>query len=153
MSTTTRQGHATGTPVAAINFNEFWTIVDPDANIGYHKSVYFFDSNPDKTVRLGGTIGPSLTPAVLYLIVVPTGTGNIRWSGNYDYGLQGTEVYNNTTGALAATTTAVVINVVTRIALAIAGLTAGDQVGIEFTGDLDAAANTVSYHVLGVEVQ
>ncbi len=153
MSTITRQGHATGTPAAAIDFNEFWTIVDPDANIGFHKSVYFFDSNPDKTVRIGGTIGPSPTPAALYLIVVPTGTGNIRWSGNFDYGLPGTETYNNTTGALAATTTAAVINVITRIALAVAGLTAGDQVGIEFTGDLDNALNTVSYHVLGVEVR
>ena len=153
MSTITRRGLATGTPVAAINFNEFWAVPNPDANIGFHDSVYFFDSNPNKTVRIIGTIGPNLTPAAVYLIVVPTATGNIRWSGNYDYGLQGTEVYNNTTGALAATTTAVVINVVTRIALAIAGLTAGDQVGIEFTGDLNAAANTASYHVLGVEIR
>jgi len=128
-------------------------VPNPDANIGFHDSVYFVDADPDKTVRIVGTIGPSLTPAAVYLIVVPLATGDIRWSGNYDYGLQGTEVYNNTSGALAATTTGVVINVVTRIALPIAGLTAGDQVGVEFTGDLDAAANTVSYHVLGVEVR
>ena len=153
MSTVQQRGLATATTVPVINYNEFWPVPNPDANIGFHDSVHFGDAQPDKTVRIDGSIGPNLTPAAVYLIVIPTATGNIRWSGNYDFGLQGTEVYNATTGALAATTTAVVINVITRIALPIAGLTAGDQLGIEFTGDLNAAANTVSYHVLGVEVR
>ncbi len=152
MSTTQRQGLATAR-AAVGGGHEWWAVLNPDANIGYHPSVYFFDSNPDKTVQIGGEVGLAFTPAVVYLVVVPLATGNIRWSGNYDYGLQGTEIYNNTTGALAATTTAVVINVITRITLPIAGLAIGDQVGIEFTGDLNNVLNTVSYHVLGVEVQ
>ena len=149
MSTSQRRGLGTAT-LSAVDIHDYFPVANPDANIGFHNSVYFFDSNPDKTVQIGGQIGPGLTPTAIYLVVVPTATGNIRWSGNYDFGLQGTEAYNNSTGALAATTTAVTINILTQIALPIAGLAVLDTLSIEFTGDLDNVLNTVSYHVLGV---
>ncbi|GAH18214.1 unnamed protein product, partial [marine sediment metagenome] len=118
MSTSQRQGLGTATAGGAAAFHDWFPVANPDANIGYHNSVYFGDDDPDKALFISGNIGPGLNPTAVYLIVVPTGTGNIRWSGNYDYGLEGTETYNATTGALAATTTAVVINVITRITLA-----------------------------------
>ena len=150
MSTVTRQGLGTATTGGAATLHEWLRVPSPDAYIGYHNSVIFTDGLPDKTVRISGHIGPGLTPTTLNLIVVSTGTGNIRWSANYDYGAEGTEVYNATTGVIAATTSAVTINILSRIALAIPGITAADVLGFEFTGDLDNVLNTVSYHVLGI---
>ena len=153
MSTTQRRGMGTATAGGATALHEWFRVTSPDANIGYHNSVYFGDGDPDKTLFLSGHIGPGFTPTTVTLIVVPTATGNIRWSGNYDFGAEGTETYNNTTGAIVATTTAVVINVLTRVNLPIAGLAPTDILGIEFTADLDNVLNEVSYHVLGVSIQ
>ncbi|GAG81101.1 unnamed protein product, partial [marine sediment metagenome] len=96
MSTRTRRGLSTASLGAPAAFHDWFPVPNPDANIGYHNSVLFTDAQPDKTVYIGGNVGPGLNPTAIYLIVVPLATGNIRWSGNYDFGAEGTETYNNT---------------------------------------------------------
>ena len=130
---------------------QVFRVQDPDGYVGAHPSVYFVDAELDKAAKIGVEIAADLTPAIIQLLVIATANGNIRWSANYDYGLL-TEAYNNTSGAIAATTSAVVADIITAIPLTIPGLTEGDVLGIEFIGDLDNALNTTSYHVIGVRV-
>jgi len=142
------QGFGGASPIQ----EQIFRVSDPDGYIGTHPSVYMVDAQPDKTVKIGVEIAADLEPSAIQLLIIPTATGNIRWSANYNYGALGTEAYNATAGAIAATTTAVVNGILTPITLTIPGIDAGDILGIEFIGDLDNAINTASYHVLGVRV-
>ena len=81
-------------------------------------------------------------------VVIPLGTGNMRWSVTTDFAANG-EAYQANSDSIVATDTAVVTGVMTEINIAdaLTGLAANDYLGIEFTRSGAHANDTVTASV------
>ena len=107
----------------------------PDGNIGTHPALILTDA-ADITGRFEFTPSDFLAElSEAYLIVVPGGTGNMRWSLRNEFGKVGSaENYNSHIDTIAASEIAVTLNRLELIDIlaAFTALEALDTVGIEF---------------------
>jgi len=128
---------------------------NPDGNIGDFPSELMLDG-VETICRTTVYITDEFTSVVsAYALIVPTASGNLRWSCTTDFGrICFNEVYNTHSDSVAETTSAVTINEIEclDISAALTGLAAEDLVGVTFIrhGDdvLDTIGDTV--HFLGV---
>ena len=123
----------------------FFPAINPDSNIGNYDAVQMLDG-VDVVVGVKFPLPSGFNVATWHVeaLVVAGGTGDMRRSVSASCHAPG-ELYNAHTGTIVAGEVAVVINVDTQVSVlaALAGATAGDIVGVEFTRHGGHASDTV----------
>ena len=107
---------------------------EPNGNIGDHPALVLTDA-ADTTGRMEFKVPTDwATFNGFEIIVVPGGTGNMRWSVDTDWGIPGTDAYNTNSDAIAAGEVAVTQNKLETIAIHAAwtGGAADNLIGITF---------------------
>ena len=113
----------------------FIHVTDPDSNIGDYAAITLTDGD-DIMIRLTFGVPDSLySLGHVYVVVVPGGTGNLRYGVDTDWADPCVEDYTANTDSIAATEVAVTQNKVTCIDVtaALTGVALSDVVGLEFT--------------------
>lgn len=123
-------------------------------SLGYHITSRFADGLSEKQYVELKVPDDFVSMISCHVVVMPTGTGNMRWSVGTHFGVVG-ELRSNTASSKASVDEAVVDDVITELSdmsEALPGLSAGDYVGIEVTRSGNHANDTVGAHVymLGV---
>lgn len=146
-----------GTDTATPEWNE--TVENPDSNIGRHPAEQMLDG-VETTVRMGFTCPIDFQELVTAeIVIVPAGSGNLRWDAFTDYGrICKSEAYNAHSDSVGATTTSGLTDTYFECldisgALDIAALTPGDRVGLEFWRDGDNILDTIGATVYVIEVR
>jgi len=120
-------------------------VKDPDVTIGRYSAIDLPD-DADVQVNDGFQIEDSLVSlGHVYVMVIPGGTGNLRYHIDTNFGDPCSEDYDAHSGTIAATQVAVTINQIKCIDItaALAGVALGDVVGLEFTREGSHALDTV----------
>jgi hypothetical protein len=128
----------------------FLEVTDPDGIIGTHPAVTLTDGVTETVYYQISLPTDFVTLTDAIIIVVPGGTGNLRFSidTNWAESCAG-EDYNINVDAIAANDLAVTINELECINInaALTGIAAGDVVGINFTRYGGHANDTVDADV------
>jgi len=121
-------------------------VKDPDTTIGRYSAIDLPD-DADVQVNDGFQIEDSLIHlGHVYVLVIPGGTGNLRYHVDTNFGDPCSELYTAHSDSIAATQVAVTVNQITCIDItaAFTGVALGDVVGLEFTREGSHALDTVN---------
>ena len=120
-------------------------VKDPDCYIGAYAAARLTDDE-DVLVQDNFQIEDSLVSfGHAYVLVIPGGTGNMRWSVSTNFADPCSEDYDAHTDSIAANDTAVTTDKVECIDVtaALTGVSLGDVVGLEFNRHASHANDTV----------